>query len=346
VPLTPPTANEHLWARLWPTNVSQELDLKQLVALLNRRFRGMPTPPIMTSAVSRSIWSDVDQNMKLPDLIRLINRRLGGIRIPMSEDALIVSDLDPVGSESILMAGQANQTFHIGGHVLFQAGGPHSQIWDATVKRYARRISGGGYVRANEELDPRSLIDPRYPNPGYRLRARECLAHTVTIPGGAASYSSWWGFGGMPNALAGADANYFPFVGFRVFYNKTAANVVTKTNAWHCTVVNDQCAALYDVQTAVDSSVPHEFQLVFESTTSTVVWLIDGIQVGSYTFLTNTAPGQVTPYPAGGGGTAAGAWNMLWAANLGGGVVTMAYLSHMSPATPLITLEFDDTAAA
>ncbi len=343
------------WDSLWRANTSTDLDLPKLIELINRRFRDKTVPTTMTTSNSRPIWNDISSSTSLEDLIRLMNRRLSSVRIPMTPDALILppgpAEVSPYGSESITMAGKLDQSYDIGIITNFQTG-THGNAWIPLIKRYVRRIQstsggGGGYYRANEQLDPRSVVDPRYGLQNYRLRARECLAFSFTngdAPG-AGAHSAWayWGFSGMPNASSTADVNYHPFVGFRMRYDRTSGGGLTNAAVWRCNVVNDQCVTLYDFQTAIAVDLPHEFQIVCDGPTSTVIFYIDGIQVGLYAFASGVAPGQVTPYVGGGAPTAAGAWNMLWKeGGTGSATFVCEFCYHMSPATPLVTLEYAD----
>lgn len=335
------------WASIWPTNVSVGLSLEQLIGLINRRFSGKPVPPTMPSSASRSIWNDISANdTTLPQLIRLLNRRLGGVRIPMTEDALVVEPATETDAgESVYVAGQINNVFAVGSPAIFQVG-TNSNYWNGVIKRYGRRVGTTSYTRLNCQLEPRALVDPRYPGPGYRLRARECCALVPdTGIGGAGltrSYKGYWGFGGMPNASNANNVPQFPFVGFRTYYLQDASGAVVTPATWFCRVVDDGLNVLYNVDTGLSSSVPQELQLLFDGEAKTVYFYVNDSLKGSYTFASNTAPGQVTPYP--GLATAAGFWNMLWTCN-SSNVVNINHVYNMSPATPLITFEYTDEEA-
>lgn len=343
--LTPAPA----WRSLWE-NTATDLELRKLIELINRRFRGKEIPTIMATSTSRPIWNDISDKTTLEDLIQLMNRRLSAVRIPMTKKALTITPVTTAatGLETILMAGQLDQTYHIGQWVHFQTG-THGNTWIPLIKRYVRRIQataggGGGYIRCNENLDPRALVDPKYGPTSFRLRARECMAVSFTngdAPGaGAHSMEAFWGFAGMPNAASIVNVPHFPCIGFRCRYDRTAGGALTNDHKWRCVVYDDSLTQLLEFVTTVDCQAPHEFQLVFDGPTSTVIFFIDDVQVANYAFTTGVAPGQQTPYPAGGAPTAAGAWNMLWnSGNVGSATFVTEFCYHMSPATPLVVLE-------
>lgn len=249
--------------------------------------------------------------------------------------------------ECVIVSGQVDQTYHIGSITNTQVG-THGSIWDTIIKRYARRIQatsggGGGYVRANEQLDPRALVDPRYSVEPAILRAREslCVTYSVAPTNGVVNrFVSWWGFGGMPNGISSAGTNAMPFVGFYQKHEISALGVVTAANTWNCQVIDDGLTTLKNTATAISCAEPHEFELVFDGTNNTIYWYIDGVLQTSYAPASNAAPGQQTPYPV--VGTAAGAWNLL-AAHQNTGNAQSNFLYHMSPGTPLITYQYSDT---
>lgn len=237
--------------------------------------------------------------------------------------------------------------------VAFQAG-THGQFYDSTINRYAKRVQssgggGGGYfIFRNMGFEPRALLDPKYGPFSGILRARECMAVTmpngIPVTGVAQSVESFWGFGGTQGGGA-FYTNASPFIGFRQRAKWAATTgAVLDANVWHAVVVNDALVTLYDLTTAISPLAPHEFEIIFDGTTSTVGFYIDSVLVGSYTFASGVAPGQVTPY-ANVGASAADRWNMVWAsANVGfsgvGPFITN-FLYGMSPYT-IVTLETAD----
>ncbi len=252
-------------------------------------------------------------------------------------------------AEDIISAGQLDQTYHIGAITHFQTG-THGGDWNTQLKRYVRHIQsigggGGGYIRANEGLEPRLLADPKYGVEPVTFRARECMAIPLLngTPVSAATQRSisYWGFGGMPNGFSIVDGNQFPFVGFKQDY-KVVNNVVFNANIWHCMVINDALTSLLDFSTSISTEGAHEFQLVIEGSNNTIYFYIDGVLQTSYAPASNAAPGQQTPYPLG-VGTAAGAFNQLWVnGNVGSATFQCNFCYHMSPMTPLVTYEYQD----
>jgi hypothetical protein len=263
---------------------------------------------------------------------------------------------DLTAPEAIIMAGKVDQTWYIpvSGLVIFQTG-THGNFWNTLISRYARHETSSGttpYYRTNEQLDPRSLIDPRYGTTPIVLTARECLA--CTYPGGilvdntTRGAKAFWGYGGNAGGMAGvtADTMYFPFVGFQMYF-ESHAGAVNANTFWRCLVVDENLGVLYRLITTADAKAPHEFQLVFDGRVNTVFFYIDGVLWGQYAPGTNTAPGQLAPYPAPAAGVGAMAWNMIYASQALGsgnaaGLLQQQFAYHMSPATPLVTITASD----
>ena len=248
----------------------------------------------------------------------------------------------PDNIENVVIATRVGQAgYDVGAGVIIQAG-TFGNTFNTGIKRYARTASGG-YIRLNDQIDPRSVIDPRYGAPDLRVRARDTVAigfpNGTTIGGNTIHSRAFWGFGGMPNALSSSFTTTIPmpFVGFRMHYD-VVSGVISNNHVWRCTVVGDNCAVLHETTTAVDVQTPHELTILLDGPTSTVFWLIDQVVVDSYTFATNTAPGQVNPYAS---GSSAGSWNLVIAtANDSTGGFTQILYYQMSPATPLISVEY------
>jgi hypothetical protein len=251
-------------------------------------------------------------------------------------------------NEVVHVAGRHDNNFHIGA-ATYNTAGTNGAAWNATLKRYVRRITNTGYARLNDQLEPRSLVDPKYGTTPMRLRAREACCMTYTaLPTGSPTLVTrcMWGYSGAPNSDSATVANFTPFVGFRMQYNGNLAGL-TAGSTWYVVVIDDTLTTVYSVDTTISALAIHELSLLFDGRTSTVYFYIDGNQVGSYTFASGAAPGQAATYGA--SVTAASQWQMLFeatAANFGGvGAIASVFDFHIAPMTPLVTVEYLDATA-
>jgi hypothetical protein len=252
----------------------------------------------------------------------------------------------PNAGEIVVFAGKHDNTFHVGAYAYNQIG-THGNAWNSSLKRYVRRITTnntGGYLRLNDVPEPRAIVDPRY-GTGAIVRAREylCVTHTAAaVPPALNTSQAYWGFGGMPNGFSTALTRAFPFVGFRMMVNAKLDSEIAANAVWRMQIIDENLNLLYDVSTGINAQTPHEFAIVLDGTTNSALFYIDNALTGGGIFVSNQAPGQVTPYPT--VGTAADRWQLIYASSsvASAGTCNMVFDFHFGPATPLMTVEYRD----
>ncbi len=250
--------------------------------------------------------------------------------------------------ETVSMAGRHDNTFHINA-ATYNNSGSVTNGFNTTLKRYSRRLTttnNSAYTRLNQQLDPRTLIDPRYGQHAVRMRATEVVAVTYVtpLPTGTPTVAARavWGYSGMPNSAATNTVTYAPLVGFRMQYGGLLSGL-TAGSTWNVVVIDDTLTNLYSVNTGISALAMHELGMMFDGRTNTVYFYIDGVQVGSYSPATNTVGGQAATY--GVAPTSAGNFQMLFesiSTSASGGNLQMVYEFHMAPMTPLVTFEYTD----
>lgn len=211
--------------------------------------------------------------------------------------------------------------------------------WNPTLRRYSRQ----GVVSASQLqeriqiwLEPRSIVDPRYPACGLVLRARNTLHCLVTggpPPWGGSSYGRCtWGFRAQPGNLSSANVNGPPFIGFRLDL-LGGSNVANPT--WKTDFVNWNSTTRRAIDTGITSGTMRDLMVELSGVDQKIRWYIDNNLVDTYTPTADDVGGQNTT-PA--------EWTVCTEVNASSGPLptpTMTLSWHLGVG-PLVTCTYHD----
>jgi hypothetical protein len=253
-----------------------------------------------------------------------------------------------VSDERMIFLGSLlNSPNWIGTNAYIQSG-TVGTIWDANIKRYCRRITastGNGSFRVQDTAEARAVLDPLFgAGQPLKIRFRDTLVLTFTTatpPSPSFNYSARAQF-----CLAGTEVvstafgDLFPFIGFEMLYSSGFG-----TNSlmfWSAKIVDENLTTLYRQVTTKNAKEIHDFEIELDCATYTVNFYIDGELLGSYTFASNSVPGQLQPYPS---GFNASSWGLSYTCTeTHGGATAMPvqFNAHLSPGGPIISVLYED----
>jgi hypothetical protein len=180
------------------------------------------------------------------------------------------------------------------------SGAPTNQ-WDATLRRYTRRglVSSSAVTdRIQEWIEPRAIVDPRYPPSGLVLRIRNTMHMLVTgfvapVWAGASYSRASWGFRAQPGNLNSLNQNQTPFIGFRL---DLLGGTAVLDPTWKTDFVNWDKSVRRSVDTNLNSGAVRDFMVELNGVDQTIRWYVDNQLVDSYKPASGDVGGQnLTP---------------------------------------------------
>ena len=174
--------------------------------------------------------------------------------------------------------------------------------WNATLKRYTREgLVNGSIVseRYQSYIEPRAIVDPRYPPTGLVVRLSDTLHLLVT--GGPPPWSGIcyarmsFGFRANAGAMSSANTNQTPFIGFRLDLLPNS-NVANPT--WKADYVNWDSSVRRSTDTGITSGTPRHMMVELDGIAQKIRWYIDGVLVDTYSPVANDVGGQPAAGPS------------------------------------------------
>lgn len=215
---------------------------------------------------------------------------LGGVTVRTVKDVA-----SPDAPEVILDYRRFDGSSVLGKSATITTGAPTVQ-WNATLKRYSRQglVSASAVTeRILSLLEPRSLIDPRYPATGLVIRARTSLHCLVTggpPPWAGANYSrASWGFRANAGNLSSLNANQTPFVGFRLDL-LGGSNVADPT--WKTDFVNWNSTTRRSIDLGITSGTIRDLMVELNGVDQKIRWYVDNKLVDTYAPTADDVGGQ------------------------------------------------------
>jgi hypothetical protein len=156
--------------------------------------------------------------------------------------------------------------------------------WDAGLKRYCRRFLTNTSIvteRLQNFIEPRAIVDPRYPKSGLVLYLRDTVHLLVT--GGPPPWGNIYGrcsFGFRANTggMSSANANQTPFIGFRL---DLLPNSGVADPTWKADFVNWDSTQRTSVDTGITSGTMRNLTVELNGPDQTIRWYVDGLLVRS-----------------------------------------------------------------
>lgn len=215
---------------------------------------------------------------------------LGGVTVRTVKDVAA-----PDAPEIILDYRRFDASSLLGKGTVLTTGAP-TQQWNATLRRYSRQglvAASAVQERIQTWLEPRSIVDPRYPATGLVVRIRDtmhCLVTGGPPPWAGANYSrASWGFRAQPGNLSSINSNQTPFIGFRLDL-LGGTNVADPT--WKTDYVNWNSTTRRSIDTGVRSGTIHDLMVELSGVDSKVRWYIDNQLVDTYAPTADDVGGQ------------------------------------------------------
>lgn len=195
--------------------------------------------------------------------------------------------------------------------------------------------SSGLTERIQSFVEPRAIVDPRYPKSGLVLYLRDTLQLLVTggpPPWGNIYGRASFGFRAATGSLSSANTNGQPFIGFRLDLLPNS-NVADPT--WKADFVNWDSSSRTSVDTGLRSGTMRNLAVELNGPDQTIRWYVDGLLVRSL----KPAPGD-----CGGQNAAPAEWSLCTEVSVTSGPLpspTFLLSSHLGVG-PLLTCVYHD----
>lgn len=260
--------------------------------------------------------------------------RLGGV---VARTVKSVASSEP--PEIILDYRRFDASPLVGKAGIFTTGVPTVQ-WNPTLRRYTRQGSVSAsqvQQRIQSWIEPRAIVDPRYPANGLVVRIRETMHMQVAggpPPWAGPSYArASWGFRAQPGAMTSANTNQTPFIGFRL--DLLGGTSVTDPT-WKTDFVNWNSTTRRSIDTGIRSGTMRDLMVELSGVDSKIRWYVDNQLIDTYAPTADDVGGQSPATPA--------EWVILTevAASSGGVPTPTMTLSFHLGVGPLTTCTYHD----
>lgn len=219
---------------------------------------------------------------------------LGGVTV-----RTVKSIASPGAPELILDYRRWDASLLLGKATQLSTGAPTAQ-WDPILRRYTRRgfvASSGVSERTQQWLEPRAIIDPRYPATGLIVRLRSVLHlrlidNGAGIPGLPGNYIRCaYGFAAQPGNRSSLNNNQKPFIGIRL--DLLGGTGVTDPT-WHTDYVNWDATQRRSIDTGLKATAIHDVMIELNGADQKVRWYFDNELVDTYAPTADDVGGQNT----------------------------------------------------
>lgn len=220
--------------------------------------------------------------------------KVGGVTVRTVKNAPL-----PEAPELIIDYRRWDASLLLGKATQLTTGAPTNQ-WDPILRRYTRRgfVSASGVTeRTQQWIEPRAIIDPRYPPTGLILRIRSALHlrlidNGAGVPGLLGNYIRCaYGFAAQPGLRSSLNNNQKPFIGIRL--DLLGGTGITDPT-WHTEYVNWDQSQRRSIDTGIKATTVRDVMVELSGVDQKVRWYFDNELVDTYAPTADDVGGQNT----------------------------------------------------